>query len=208
MMNIERHPDYYLAQRWVKEGDDNAIAELCEQTYQSIRIIAMAKVKTNFYPGKAAQMDMAEEMTQRVYEIGLKKIRCDGYKGYSQKFGKPVPFKAYLVGIMGMLIKNDLKKRKQQEISIEDAKEVTYKQIPLPTYPDPLDIMEKAEAIQEAMEAVNSLPQKQQEIIGLRFTLDIPVKEIARRLEKTANSVSLLFGRAFKEVRKKLDEVA
>ncbi len=75
------------------------------------------------------------------------------------------------------------------------------------TAPQPAALLERTEDSQNILVLIGTLPENQQEAIGLKFRQGLKYREIAEVMETTASNVGFLIHKGINAIRKKLSPI-
>ena len=101
------------------------------------------------------------------------------------------------------------KARKKKCLSIsasEEADDQTEKHVPVSDTPEPAEIVEKQELIEELANAILTLPQRSRQILVLYYQRDLTMKEIAKVFDMTESRVSQLHAAALFKLTMKMGD--
>ena len=120
----------------------------------------------------------AEDLTQQVFINALESI--GSYKM------REVPFSAWLYRIAHNQIVDTLRKRSRRPTMELDES------LPIPADGDLVQEIELKLETKELVEAAKKLTKLQQEVIALRFGVDMPIADVARVMGKTEGAIKAM----------------
>ncbi|MBQ3707748.1 MAG: sigma-70 family RNA polymerase sigma factor [Clostridia bacterium] len=148
---------------------------------------------------KTADRETAEDLAQ---EVWLRAFRA--YDTYEERG----MLRHWLARIASNIVRNALFGRPDIVVFSLDAAEED--EDPILTrladreIPDPLDEVERREMIASVLSAIDSLPDKYRQVMTFRFLMDLPVDEVARRMNIPAGSVKSSTHYAIERIRRDL----
>ena len=168
-----------LVQRAQKQ-DVKAFAELYEAYFDRIYRYISLKIR---------DQTEAEDLTQQVFMKALQSVSSYKCKG--------APFSSWLYRIAHNHTVDYYRKHSKATIPIDD--------LPLTDCShDPQKMLEQKIDVEELMEATKHLSTAQQEVLSLRFTGDLSIKECAQIMGKSENAIKALQHSAVIALRKAL----
>jgi len=164
-----------------QKGEKQAFAALYDTYVEAIYRFIYLKI------GRKAD---AEDITQQVFLNAWQNIQRYNYKGF--------PFSSWLYKIAHNAVIDFYRSyNNQAKIELESAEEIIQENGP--NQEQEIDSNLDLERIKKA---IQQLPPDQQSIIIMRFVDDLPIKEIARILEKNEGTIRVIQHRALKQIRK------
>jgi RNA polymerase sigma factor (sigma-70 family) len=137
----------------------------------------------------------AEEITSTACEKALNKL-----DQYDPQRGE---MRVWLFGIVRNELREYYRSRKQRgaQISLESVPEFTF------LSQSPEQAFQNKEAFIEVLRALATFPEREQEVIALRYGASLAVQEIARIMGLSENNVSVLLHRTIEKLKKSQMEV-
>ena len=139
---------------------------------------------------KVGIREEAEDLTHQTFLKAWQNVTS----AYSEK---GLPFGSWLYRIAKNTV-IDSYRRQKTTYSLEDN-ETNEALISRPRFAEDLDL---ADNIKHAMSAISTLKPEEQQVIMMRFIEDIPIKNVARSLEKSEGAIKLIQYRAMAKLRK------
>jgi RNA polymerase sigma-70 factor (ECF subfamily) len=135
----------------------------------------------------------ADDLTSEVFERVLSKLHT-----YRPDRG---PFAAWLFGIARNTVNGWLRRqRRRQWLSLDAIRDRPG------TDPDPGELAARSESHRELLEAVRRLPDRDRELIALKFTSGLTNRAIAAITGLKENHVAVILHRAVQRIRTELEE--
>ena len=148
---------------------------------------------------KTADRETAEDLTQ---EVWIRAFRA--YDTYEERG----MLRHWLMRIAANTVRNALCGHPEIVVFSLDAAEEDEDPILAfladPNAPDPLDELERREMVGEILSAIDALPEKYRQVMTFRFLMDLPVDEVARRMNIPAGSVKSSTHYAIERIRREL----
>ncbi|MBI1369184.1 MAG: sigma-70 family RNA polymerase sigma factor [Planctomycetes bacterium] len=141
--------------------------------------------------------DLAEEMTQATFAKIVSKLAAYDEQGR---------FEAWLFRIAVNRLRDELRRRKRQAVSIDFDATPPEAMGQFANGPTPTDALEKSERIAQLRAAVERLSEPDRELLDLRFTAGLSFAQIAEVLEQPLGTVLARGHRALKKLRDMLEE--
>lgn len=126
----------------------------------------------------------AQDITSETFRIALENLPKFEWRG--------VPLSAWLYRIA---------ERCCSKVSLRAGREVSLGELNGLPADGPHDDLRAMDERLDVAEAVEQLPASQQEIIGMRFGEDLPIRQVAAATERSEGAVKLLQHRAFRKLR-------
>lgn len=137
--------------------------------------------------------DIADDLTALVFEQALRQIHR-----YDEKRG---PFAAWLFGIARNTVGNHLRHRRRWKWFSLDSEDNT------PAHgPSPEEALIKTERHDQLLDAVKQLPEREQDIIALKYVAGITNRDIARLTGLSESNVSVIVYRSLQKLRITLNQ--
>ena len=148
---------------------------------------------------KTADRETAEDLAQ---EVWLRAFRA--YDTYEERG----MLRHWLARIASNIVRNALFGRPDIVVFSLDAaaedEDPILSRLADREIPDPLDEVERREMIASVLSAIDSLPDKYRQVMTFRFLMDLPVDEVARRMNIPAGSVKSSTHYAIERIRRDL----
>lgn len=144
---------------------------------------------------QTGDVNAAEEITSRAYEKAFAKIeRFDPARG---------EMRVWLFGIARNELRMYFRSRKQNsvEVSLDSLSDFTVQGN------SPEEIYQRKEVFIQILRELVKLPQRDQEIIALRYGAGLPVQQMAVIMGLEENHVGVLLHRVVNKLKKSLEEV-
>lgn len=158
-----------LAERAARR-DGEAWAEIFERHYRSVFSLVRYRLNNG---------TEAEDIASQVFEVAYSRADRFDYRG--------VPIEAWLMGIARNLCRDHIKKavRRGPASELDES-----------TGPRQEDTAAAVDLHEDLSAAMAALTDDQQEVLGLRFMLDLSVEETARQMNRSEDAVKNLQRRA------------
>lgn len=169
--------DEELAQRASSEAE--AFAELYERYLQPVHRYVRTQVSDHA---------TAEDLTAQVFLKTF--VSASTYRGEGS-------YRSWIFQIARNTVTTWQMNKAKAALPVEEIVDPT----PLSVAPDVSDIVEETDLVRAT---VAELPEAQQEVIKLRYWMDLSIEEIARRTRRSSVAVRQLLHRAKRRLRKRL----
>ena len=166
----------------VKEGDLQAFDELYSLTYNKVYLLSLSILKNK---------DMAEDATQEIFINSLKSIN---------QLKNPKLFLSWINKITYNYCLQEVSKLKHVELN--SFENIFSKINPKLKYSDPLEYCILKEDMEEFIELIGQLTQKQSTILVLKYIEGLKISEIAYVLDIPEGTVKSRLSKAKKKFRK------
>ena len=148
---------------------------------------------------KTADRETAEDLAQ---EVWLRAFRA--YDTYEERG----MLRHWLARIASNTVRNALYGRPEIVVfsldAAQDDADPLLDALPDMEAADPLDEVERREMVDEILSAIDALPEKYRQVMTFRFLMDLPVDEVARRMNIPAGSVKSSTHYAIERIRRGL----
>ncbi len=164
--------DELLLLHRAKSLDQDALAQVHEQYYDAIYRYVAYRVN---------DLQTAEDLTSEVFIRFLHAIQ--------QKKAPQNTIRGWLFGAASLILKEHYRKKKRTKLTeLNDA-------IP-DEWTEPVEKLEAQEKKQALHRAIANLTEEQQQVLALRFGSEMPVRDVAKTMNKSEGSVKMLQVRA------------
>ncbi len=164
--------DELLLLHRAKSLDQDALTQVHEQYYDAIYRYVAYRVN---------DLQTAEDLTSEVFIRFLHAIQ--------QKNAPQNTIRGWLFGAASLILKEHYRKKKRTQLTeLNDA-------IP-GEWMEPTEKLEAQEKKQALHRAIADLTEEQQQVLALRFGSEMPVRDVAKTMNKSEGSVKMLQVRA------------
>ena len=164
--------DELLLLHRAKSLDQDALAQVHEQYYDAVYRYVAYRVN---------DLQTAEDLTSEVFIRFLHAIQ--------QKNAPQNTIRGWLFGAASLILKEHYRKKKRTQLTeLNDA-------IP-GEWTEPTEKLEAQEKKQALHRAIADLTEEQQQVLALRFGSEMPVRDVAKTMNKSEGSVKMLQVRA------------
>lgn len=170
-----------LLQR-AKQLDEDALAEIHERYYTPLY---------RYFSFRVNDLHTAEDLTSELFLRFLRAIR--------EKSAPQNSLRGWLYGVASNILKEHYRKSARMHLhsldeSMDDKTEQLDKQL------------QNKLTIENLQKIVTDLTEDQQNVLALRFGFEMPIREVAKQMDKSEGSVKMLQVRAIAALSRKLNQ--
>ena len=175
---MKDNPNIYLLVKQAKEGDQKAFNALLNTYWKDV---------FRFQLNKCKDEDEAEDTTIKTFARAFDKIAT---------YNEDYQFKTWLLTISNNIYIDHLRKKKTETISIYNSHKEVHKIID--EDPSPVDQLIQEQNLVQLKTYIKQLKPHYQDVINMRYFLELSYKEISEKLDEPMNNVKVKLLRAKK----------